>query len=462
MNNLLLSFYGDDFTGSTDAMDALVRGGMQTVLFLQPPTAEFVAEHYPGIRAVGVAGVSRSMTPAQMEQELPPVFEALAALNAPLFHYKVCSTFDSSPQIGSIGFATDIGWRIFQPRFVPLMVGAPALKRYVAFGNLFATIGDVTYRLDRHPTMSRHPSTPMDESDLRLHLAKQTDHAVGLVDLRHLAEPDEALVQRVTTMIDAGDEIILFDTVDQAHLVKIGQLVWTMQQNAPHAQPNGTLFIVASSGIEYALTAYWQQAGLIAPPQPMPSPGRVAQTVVISGSASPQNAAQIEWAVGHGFHPIRLDAPALIDRDAAADARLAALSEASQALADGRSVVLFSTLGPDDPAISATRSRMQQLGIDRHEVGGLLGAQQGMLLRELLERTPLRRVCVAGGDTCGHAARQLDIYALEYLMPTAPGAPLCRARSYLPQFDGLEISLKGGQLGRTDYFGCILSGDVQP
>lgn len=454
MNNLLLSFYGDDFTGSTDAMEALVLGGVPTVLFLQPPTASFVAKHYPQIRAVGVAGVSRSMTPAQMEQELPPAFESLASLNAPLFHYKICSTFDSSPQIGSIGRATDIGWRIFQPRFVPLMVGAPVLKRYVAFGNLFATVGDSTYRLDRHPTMSRHPSTPMDESDLRLHLGKQTDHPIGLVDLRHLAEADEALYQRVTAMIEAGSEIILFDTIDQAHVLKIGQLVWTIQQQ----EPQRSLFIVSSSGIEYALTAYWQHAGLIQPPQSIESPGPVTQTAVITGSAAPQTAAQIEWAMQHGFHGIRLDAPALIDRDTAADARLTALSEASQALADGRSVILFSTVGPDDPAISATRTRMEQLGIERHEVGGLLGAQQGMLLRELLEHTHLRRVCVAGGDTCGHAARQLDIYALEYLMPVAPGSPLCRARSHLSQFDGLEISLKAGQVGKPDYFGSILSG----
>ncbi|MBV5333578.1 four-carbon acid sugar kinase family protein, partial [bacterium] len=52
------------------------------------------------------------------------------------------------------------------------MVGAPFLRRYVAFGNLFARAGDITYRLDRHPTMSNHPITPMTEGDLRLHLVQ--------------------------------------------------------------------------------------------------------------------------------------------------------------------------------------------------------------------------------------------------------------------------------------------------
>ena len=34
---LLLTFYGDDFTGSTDAMEALTFAGLRTALFFSPP-----------------------------------------------------------------------------------------------------------------------------------------------------------------------------------------------------------------------------------------------------------------------------------------------------------------------------------------------------------------------------------------------------------------------------------------
>jgi len=44
MSDLLLTWYGDDFTGSTDVMEALTLGGVPAVLFLEPPTAEFVQE----------------------------------------------------------------------------------------------------------------------------------------------------------------------------------------------------------------------------------------------------------------------------------------------------------------------------------------------------------------------------------------------------------------------------------
>ncbi len=53
---------------------------------------------------------------------------------------------------------------------VPVVVGAPQLKRYTAFGHLFAAYQGKVYRIDRHPVMSRHPVTPMDEADLALHL----------------------------------------------------------------------------------------------------------------------------------------------------------------------------------------------------------------------------------------------------------------------------------------------------
>ncbi len=40
MNPLLLAFYGDDFTGSADAMEALTINGVKTALFLGHPTQE--------------------------------------------------------------------------------------------------------------------------------------------------------------------------------------------------------------------------------------------------------------------------------------------------------------------------------------------------------------------------------------------------------------------------------------
>ena len=103
-SGLRLAFLGDDFTGSTDALEALALEGWRCALFLDPPDAATLAGLGP-LDAIGVAGEMRSMTPEELHARLPPIVAALAAMPVPLVHYKVCSTFDSSPAIGSIGVA---------------------------------------------------------------------------------------------------------------------------------------------------------------------------------------------------------------------------------------------------------------------------------------------------------------------------------------------------------------------
>ena len=245
MNQLLLAFYGDDFTGSNDAMESLARLGIRTILFVEPPGPEQL-RRFEGIQAVGVAGVSRSLPTAEMDAELLPVFKRFRELNAPVFHYKVCSTFDSSPEIGSIGHAIDLGQETFASPFVPLLVGVPELWRYCVFGNLFARSGPESdvYRLDRHPTMRYHPTTPMTESDLRLHLSRQTAKKIGLFDILQVAAPKGEVEERFAELLGSSPEIVLFDVLYEEQLSIIGRLIWE------HAnQGDAPLFVVGSSGM---------------------------------------------------------------------------------------------------------------------------------------------------------------------------------------------------------------------
>jgi uncharacterized protein YgbK (DUF1537 family) len=117
MNPLLLAFYGDDFTGSADAMEALTINGVKTALFLGHPTEERLKASLSNLQAVGISGVSRTMTPAQMDDELPDQLALLNSLEPRLIHYKVCATFDSSPEIGSIGHAADIAFDVINPSY---------------------------------------------------------------------------------------------------------------------------------------------------------------------------------------------------------------------------------------------------------------------------------------------------------------------------------------------------------
>lgn len=427
MSDLRLTFCGDDFTGSTDVMEALATAGLRTVLFLEPPGRADLRS-FDGVRAAGMATTSRAMPPARMDAVLGPAFESLRALGAPLCHYKVCSTFDSSPQVGSIGRAIDLGARVFGSRVVPLVVGAPVLRRYCVFGNLFATMDGATHRIDRHPVMSRHPVTPMDEGDLRVHLGKQTSKRIGLMDILALSGPPDDVDRRHRAILATNPEILLYDVLDEDRLADVGRLIWT----------SGEPFAAGSSGVEYALTAAWRRSGGLGVPKPAASPGPAGRLLVVSGSCSAVTQGQIEWAEQNGFEGIRV-AP---DGDETELVR-----KARTAIDRGRHPVLYTALGPSDTAIQDARSR-----------GAIVGERLGRLARRILEEEDLKRLLVAGGDTSGYVARHLGLYALEMAVPIAPGSPLCRSRARRDAFDGLEIAMKGGQVGKPDYFASVLRG----
>lgn len=447
----LLTFYGDDFTGSTDMLESLAVQGLRAALFLAPPDPGAVAARFGPLDVVGVAGVSRTMAPEEMDSALPPVFARLRALGAPICAYKVCSTFDSSPRIGSIGRAIELGRAVYANAWVPLLVGAPILRRYCLFGNLFATAGDETYRLDRHPTMSRHPITPMHEADLRLHLAEQTRLRIGLMDVLALRGGPGEVDRRLRAQLASGAEIVLFDVLDEGHLEAAGRLIWEAGLRAP-------LFVPGSSGVGYALAAHWRGIGMLPEPPTFASPGPAAPLLVLSGSCAPSTEAQIAWALGNEFVGIRARTSLLIDPAAATGERDALVQAACAALADGTSVIIFTAAGPADPAIGETAARLAALGGNRRRMAPAIGAELGRIARAIVERTGLRRLVVAGGDTSGQVARALGIEALEIVKPLAPGGPLCRAHAAAAPVDGLEIVLKGGQVGVADFFSRVLAG----
>lgn len=445
-DGLLLAYYGDDFTGSTDAMEAMTAAGVPTVLFLREPSPQDLAR-FPHVRCVGLAGSSRGRSPAWMDAHLPRAFSALAALGAPLLHYKVCSTFDSSPAIGSIGRAIDLGVQAMPAgRWSPTIVGAPRLKRYQVFGNLFAAVDGVGHRLDRHPTMSRHPVTPMHEADLRRHLAAQTARPIDLVDMVQLRQGQgEARVKQLQ-----GDAVpvVMIDVLDDETLQAAGALVWQ--------QRGAGLFSASSSGLPYALAAHWRAQGLL-PDQPsLPALKPVAVTAAVSGSCSPVTAGQIAWAREQGFVTERLRLPQAL-APAMREAEIErAVQVAAQAVDSGRSALVFSAEGPDDASVRGFDAIAAEAGLSRADAARDVGQALAEVMRRLLDRTALSRVAVAGGDSSGEVMSALGIDALTVAAGLVPGAPLCRAWSGLPRRDGLEIVLKGGQMGDTPFFTRVL------
>jgi len=442
---LLVAWYGDDFTGSAAVMEVLSFAGLPSVLFLDVPTLE-QREKFAGIRGLGIAGTARSQTPDWMAKQLPPVFSYLKSLDAPITHYKICSTLDSSPRIGSIGKAVDIAQPILHSPWIPFYVAAPPMRRYQCFGHLFAAAPGGVCRLDRHPVMARHPVTPMNEADVARHISLQTNRKTSVLDVEMLGSG------RLPKSISGHDGgIVMMDTVSLTDMRQVGKLIWGTRGDG--------VFAVGAQGVEYALIAHWVEAGILTAAPPTESAGAVDRMVVVSGSVSEVTASQITWAQQNGFDAVRLDIQALLsggnNRQQETDR---AVSAALQIIENGQDPLIFSASGPDDPAIACFNTAIENAAIPAEQANHLIGETLGIILKRVLRKSGVRRAVISGGDTSGHATRQLGIYALTALAPTTPGAALFEAHSDHPDFQGLQLALKGGQMGTTDYFGWIKNG----
>ncbi|MBE9607239.1 four-carbon acid sugar kinase family protein [Acetobacteraceae bacterium H6797] len=411
-----LGWYGDDFTGATDTLATLARRGLRALLFLDVPDESRLARA-GALDAVGIAGAARSMEPPEMVTALAPVSRFFAALGVRVMHYKCCSTFDSAPHVGSIGVAAQVLRADFPNAFLPILGGQPGLGRYCLFGHLFAAAGTggAVHRIDRHPTMSIHPVTPMQEADLRRHLAAQGLSPIASLPYPAYGQAPEALA----AIMAGGPSAVLLDVSRDEDLAPIGRLIRKAAEAAP-------LLAIGPSSVAEALALEWPDQAAAPPPPRAPGPA-----FVMVGSLSPVTRAQLE--ASPSFERLQAEPGMLIEAGSAARALVA---EAAARLRAGRPVLVATTPPSDAVRLPA----------------GAVARATARFVAALMAEAPVRRLGIAGGDTSSLGAQALDLWGLSYLDTLAPGVTLCRGHSDNPALDGIELMLKGGQMGPPDLF----------
>ena len=440
---LLVAWYGDDFSGAAAVMEVLTFSGVPAMLFLDVPTLSQLA-NYPDLRAIGVASTARAWSPEKMAKKLPVAFASLLALKPELLHYKICSTLDSSPAVGSIGRAIEIGATLTNASAVPVLVAAPQMRRYQIFGHLFAGFGDEVYRLDRHPVMACHPVTPMKESDVAQHISTQSD----LIDASLWSREDIASNRK---LLRSGKiPVMTIDSLDAQSEVAAGRMIWEQRAKNP--------FIVGSQGVEYALVRHWAETNSLPNSKPPGGVGRAHGMVVVSGSVSPTTAKQIAWSRNNGFATIRFDvSTACSENMMLTDEKTRVIKESLAAISAGIDPLICTAEGYDGAGAAQFKRAVETSGKTLAVVNKRIGQALGDILCSILDQSSIRRAVISGGDTSGYATQRLGIFGLSALAPTIPGASLFLAHADGPM-DGLELALKGGQMGSPDYFGWIRDG----
>jgi uncharacterized protein YgbK (DUF1537 family) len=443
-----LAFYGDDFTGASDNAAQYARHGLRTLLFFSNPTPEVLKKAAQSYDVIGIAGTARSLPPEQIADELLPVLDNFQQLGVNFIQYKCCSTFDSSPSIGSLGEAIQLMRRVWPQSFVPVFSATPEFGRYTLFGHHYARAGNQVYRLDRHPVMSRHPVTPMHESDLAKILADQGFKSTRLIDLRLLDE-HEKNPNALSTLI-ANEDSAVFDGYTQQQVVTGAASLWQLARSR-------TICAMAAQGLAHALGTHLREQNQIAAPQPTHTLTPVDRLLVLSGSCSALSAAQIDWAIAAGFQEIRITPEQLIGTD---QHTLKSLEDQMlDALSAGKSMVIYTAKGPDDNHLAAALDKLPANVSAPAFIANRIGLLYSRLAHTALARAGLTRLVVAGGDSSSFTMRQLGARALEIKASHfKQNAHVCTLISDDPLINGKEVLLKGGQVGADDLYGCMLEG----
>lgn len=438
---LFAAFYGDDFTGSVENLAQYQRHGLRGRLYFSAEHAERVFKEGPGLEVVGLAGVARSLPTEAIGAEVLPALEILDRLNPTIRQFKICSTLDSSPAIGSIGHVMELACQRTPGLAVLVHAATPGFGRYTVFGHHFTQYQGAVLRLDENPAMAYHPSTPMGEANIAKHLSRQTSIPFSHLSLLDLKASDADT--RLENTLD-DEQSVVIDSLTEQDVEQVGRLVMKMAVHRP-------VLAVAAQGLACGLGAVWaaqrRGKGSVGVSADVSSFGSVERMLILSGSCSPQSQMQLEVLRAAGGTIVPINPAALIDDPQNTTHQL--LTETRHALGFGALVALATTSNPND----------RRSDIDGALLAQRLGEVFAIITRAAVMESGVKRVVFAGGDSSSLSMRALGANAIDIIAFDAQqGGHLCTLRADDSVIDGIEVILKGGQIGKPDFFLHAASG----
>ena len=238
-------------------------------------------------------------------------------------------------------------------------------------------------------------------------------------------------VKQMAEQIMGNREIPLFDVMSQSDLAVIGQILYEQV-----AHP---VVAVGASSVAQAYVAAGADVGKTVDSQTVPAPEK--PVFIMAGSRSQATAAQVKDA--RGFEPVIVSPKAIeANRQKALDDYTAACQKVLEQGAHVMAVV--------------SNERDHHLG--RGRIAGFTAA----LISRICTSRTIGRLGIAGGDTSSLALQHLNVESLSFVSDVEPGICLCRLHAPdKPGLDGLQVVLKGGQMGASDLF-TRLTGPIRP
>ncbi|EJC83492.1 hypothetical protein Rleg4DRAFT_6762 [Rhizobium leguminosarum bv. trifolii WSM2297] len=420
---ILLGSIADDYTGASDLANTLTKNGLRTVQTVGIPNPGLTL---PDVDAVVVSLKIRSVPASEAVTAATSAERWLRQSGAGHVLYKICSTFDST-DAGNIGPVTEALRDAAGGGVVLVTPAFPETGRTVYLGHLF--VGGQP--LNESP-LKDHPLNPMHDANLVRVLARQSNGAIGLIDLTAIAAGPATVKARLEALRAAGITAAIADAIFERDLETLGAVALE------------TPVSTGASGLGLGLARALVHSGRVSSDGAAPAVIRPVGgfSAVIAGSCSAATLRQLD-AAERSMSVLRLDPEKLL---AGPDEIAAAISWAGDRIAAGPVVVAAS-------AAPETVARLQSL-YGREAAGHAIETATSIIAAELVEKG-VRRLVVAGGETSGAAVDKLAIPAFLIGPEIAPGVPVLRTVGNA-QGDML-LALKSGNFGGEDFFAAALA-----
>jgi len=420
---IFLGSIADDYTGASDLANTLTKNGLRTVQTVGIPDPSLAL---PDVDAVVVSLKIRSVAADEAVAAARKADQWLRGRGAAHVLYKICSTFDST-DAGNIGPVTEALAQAVGGGIVLATPAFPETGRTVYLGHLFVN----GQPLNESP-LKDHPLNPMHDANLVRVLARQSQGAVGLVDLVTVSMGPAAVKERLGVLSARGMTAAIADAVFESDLEVLGEVAL----EAPASTGASGLGL----GLARALVRSGRTSAHAGTSDAIHPVGGLA--AVVAGSCSAATLQQIELAE-RSMPVLRLDTERLL---AGSDEISAAIAWAGERI-DAGPVIVAASASPD--VVSRLQARY-----GREASGHAIEAATATIAGELVARG-VKRLVVAGGETSGATVDRLGIPAFLIGPEIAPGVPVLRT---IGNSQGeMLLALKSGNFGGEEFFGAALA-----
>lgn len=410
-----LGVIADDFTGATDIAGFLVDNGMSCIQLTNIPT-ETDVKH--SVDCIVVSLKSRSCEPELAVAESVNALKWLKVQGCEQFYFKYCSTFDSTEQ-GNIGPVTDALLDELNEEFTVVCPALPVNGRTVFNGYLF-----VFQELLSDSGMSKHPITPMTESNLIKLMERQSAGECGLIDYQVINKGPQAVSEMIAELKAQGKRYAVTDAFTAEHLQVISEATQSLK------------LLTGGSGLAPGIASHYASATKDTATASQMGYPEHAPAIVLSGSCSVMTNKQV------GIYKQLVPSYELNISDCLDNSDyVEVVTEWIRGNIDSTPLapIVYATAQPEE-----LKRIQDQYGV-RQSSEAVEAFFQRLVAR--LSDIGIKNFIVAGGETSGAVTKGLGVDGFYIGPQIAPGVP------WVKSLDGsISLALKSGNFGDEQFF----------